>query len=159
MKALFTSVPVDKALSIIENRLKADTPLSQTTSMSVDNIIKVLSFCLSSTCFVFKGEQVFGASMGSPILPKLANIYMEYFETTVLASCPHPPRIWKRYVDDTFVIIDKIHEESLFDHINSIDPHIQFTKEAARPNGGIPFLYILIPPLADGSLETAVYLK
>ena len=44
-------------------------------------------------------------------------------------------------------------------HLNSIDHHIQFTKEDSRPDGSMSFLDILITPREDGSLKTTVFRK
>ena len=45
------------------------------------------------------------------------------------------------------------------EHINSIDPHIQFTSEDSKPDGSMPFLDMLITPTEDGRLNTTVYRK
>ena len=66
---------------------------------------------------------------------------------------------WKRFVDDTFVVIKAAHKQNTLDHIHSVDHHIQFTSEDPRPDGSMPFLDILITPGEDGSLSTTVYRK
>ena len=125
--------------------------------MSRENIICLLEFCLNSTYFLFQGkyfEQLESAAMGSPISPILANLYMESFEVEVIGSAPHPPYLWKRFVDATFTIIESSQKNEFLEHINSIDKHIQFTAEDQRSDGAMPFLDILITPGEDGSLST-----
>ena len=48
-----------------------------------------------------------GAAIGSPVLATVANLYMEFFKDMALKSSPRRPRLWKRYVDDTFCIIKR----------------------------------------------------
>ena len=107
VKALFTSVPVQPSIQIVKHRLQQDNTLPQRTSMSTPQITSLLEFCLIHTYFLFQGkyyEWVQGAAMGSPISPLIANIFMEEFEVQALSSFPHPPSLWLRFVDDTFVI-------------------------------------------------------
>ena len=47
--------------------------------------------------------------------------------------------MWKRFVDDTCVIIKEAHKQEFLEHINSIDPHIQFTSEDSKDDGSMPF--------------------
>ena len=94
VKALFTSVPVQPSIQIVKHRLQQDTTLPQRTSMSISQIISLLEFSLTHTYFLFQGkyyEQVQGAAMGSPIIPLIANIFMEEFEVKALQSFPSPP--------------------------------------------------------------------
>ena len=75
--------------------------------MLIQQITTLLEFYLTNTYFLFHGkyyEQVQGAAMGSPISPLIVNLFMEEFEVKALSSCPHPPSLWIRFVDDTFVI-------------------------------------------------------
>ena len=130
--------------------------------MSVNHIIKLLEFCLNSTSFIYQGQfyqQIEGAAMGSPLSSIVANIYMEKFEEEALATAPHPPSLWKRYVDDTFVIQKEEYSNEFFQHINSIEEKIKFTAESIRADGTMPFLDTLVTPRRDGSLETRVYRK
>ena len=130
--------------------------------MTVKNIICLLEFCLMSTYFTFWNqyyEQVEGAAMGSPISPMVANFYMENFETRAISTSPHTPLMWKRFVDDTCVIIKEAHKQEFLEYINSIDPNIQFTSEDSKAGGSMPFLDILITPTENGRLNTSVYRK
>ena len=97
--------------------------------------------------------------MGSPINPIVANLFMEDLETRAIQFAQNPPSFWRRFVDDTLTIMQSSQIDNFLQHLNSIDQHIQFTKEEARPDGSMPFLDVLIPPREDGSLDTTVYRK
>ena len=162
VKVLFTSVPTTKAITLIKQLLEQDQELQQRTSLSMENILSLLEFCINSTYFSFQGkfyEQLEGAAMGSPLSPIVANLYMESFEVETIRSAPHPPYLWKRFVDDTFTILQSSQKNGFLEHINSIDQHIQFTAEDQGSDGTMPFLDILITPGRDGSLSTSVYRK
>ena len=93
--SLFTLVPIDPALNIIKDLLEKDEKLNDRTVLSVQNILKLLGFCLHNTYFSFQNkfyEQVEDAAMGSPVSPLVANLYMEYFEGKALATAINPPR-------------------------------------------------------------------
>ena len=162
VKALFTSVPIQPAIHVIQKLLEEDQDLKLRTSMSVNHIISLLEFCLCSKYFTFKGrfyEKQEGAAMGSPICPIVANLYMEDLETKAIQSAQNPPSFWRRYVDVALTIIKSSQIDIFLQHLNSIDQNIQFTKEDSRPDDSMPFLDILITPKEDGSLKTTVYRK
>ena len=97
--------------------------------------------------------------MGSPLSPIVANLCMDSFEVEAIRSAPHPPYTWKRFVDDTFTILESTQKNEFLEHINSTDQHIQFRAEDQRSDGAMPFLDILITPGKDGSLSTSVFRK
>ena len=160
--ALFTSIPVKPAMEVIKKKIEQDTKLHQRTTMSIQNILDLLEFCLCNTYFLFQGqyyEQTQGAAMGSPVSPVLANLYMEFFKERALSTAVNPPRWWKRFVDDTFVILKQDKREEFMQHINSVDPAIQFTTEEQKQDGSMPFLDTLVTRQEDGTLTSRVYRK
>ena len=80
VSALFTSVPIEAPIKIIQRRLELDQELHSRTNMRVEHITNLLEFCLKTTYFQFQGsfyEQINGAAMGSPISPIVANLLYE----------------------------------------------------------------------------------
>ena len=143
VSALFTSVPIESAIRIIQRKLELDQQLHLRTNRKVEHITSLLEFCLTTTYFQFQGsfyEQINGAAMGSPISPIVANLFMEEFEVRAIETAKNPPKLWKRFVDDTCVILSSRSKEEFYQHINSIDPRIKFTTEESKPDGSIPFL-------------------
>ena len=163
--SLFTKTPIRDALQIIRKRLLEDNTLSSRTKLSVDDIISLLEFILTTTYFSFGGQvyqQKFGAAMGSPVSPIVANLYMEWLENEALNTAPPEikPRIWKRYVDDVFEVVKKNSVDKLTEHLNGIDKtgNIKFTHET-EVDGQLPFLDTLVSRNNQGEVHTKVYKK
>ena len=92
--SLFTSVLKDPALNTIKDLLQKDEKLNDRTVLPVQDITELLGFCLHNTYFSFQNkfyEQAEGVTMGSPVSPIVANLYMEYFERKALRSAVNPP--------------------------------------------------------------------
>ena len=145
-------MPVEAATKIIQRKLELDQQLHLRTKMKVEHITSLLEFCLKTTYFQFQGnfyEQINGVAMGSPISPIVANLFMEEFEVRAIQTAKNPPKMWKRFVDNTCVILKSANKEEFFHHINNIDPKIPFTSEESKPDGSIPFLDCLVTPQAD----------
>ena len=84
---------------------------------------------------------------------------MEAFEERALCSFPLQPKLWLRYVDDTFVVWSH-GTEALGDfhrHLNAQDQAIQFTTEE-ESEGKIPFLDALVERKGSKAV-TSVYHK
>ena len=160
-RAVFTPIPIEPAINIIEKHLKEDTDLHNRTNMKIQHIISLLRFCLNNSYFSFQSrfyQQREGTAMGSPISPIVANLFIEDLEVQAIKTSSTLHTLWERYVDDTFTIIKKEDRNSFLQHLNSIHPNIKFTCEEVRSDGSMPFLDILITP-EDGSLSTSVFRK
>ena len=94
VSALFTSIPVPDAIKAVRIKLDEDPKLQDRTPLSREMILELLSFCLNTTYFTYRGviyKQKHGAAMGSPVSPIIANLYMEGFEEIALRTAPPPP--------------------------------------------------------------------
>ncbi|XP_075924849.1 uncharacterized protein LOC142925636 [Petromyzon marinus] len=152
--SLFTKVPVPVTIDIIENLVQHGL------NPEVPTLVR---HCLTNTYFTWNGsfyKQNEGTPMGSPLSPVIANVFMEKFESDTIQTSTFRPSLWKRYVDDTFVICPHgLPALNLFLHdINSRHPTIKFTMEVEK-NGRLSFLDVLFERRPDGSLGHSVYRK
>ena len=137
-------------LSRSRNRDKlneADITMHSRTNLTTDDkTISLLEFVLSNNYFVYNDciyKQIHGYAMGSPVSPVAVNLCMEVVQDSALSISTVPPKIWKRYVDGSFVITKKDSVSAFHDVLNSIDPKISFTIETEN-NGQIAFLDTLV---------------
>ena len=149
------------AVDIARHRLETDTSLGSRTSLSPDELTKLLTFCLNATYFSFRGrffQQTLGTAMESPVSVSVANLVMEDVEERALSTFDVDLPFWKRYVDDTCTAVPRNRVQDLLHHLNGIEESIKFTVEV-ESNGQLPFLDVLLLRAADGSISTSVYRK
>lgn len=98
--------------------------------------------------------------MGSPVFPPLAILFMANLEDRAISTFPLKPKVWKRYVDDIFVIWQHGRNElnNFFHHISSVNEKIKFTMKMEE-NGKLPFLDILLYRTALKKIGHTVYRK
>ena len=163
VKSLFTSIPVEEAIEICKGRLLEDSSLEERTDLSVDTIVNLLRFCLTSMSFQFDGkhyQQTNGVAMGSPVSPVVADIFMIDLENKAFASCAPQmtPRIWYRFVDDIISIVKRKHASQLLEHLNLVNDRIQFTMETEE-DGSLPMMDVRFTREKNGKLRRQVYQK
>ena len=98
--------------------------------------------------------------MGSPLGPTLANVFLYYHEKIWLQNCPSEfkPVIYRRYVDDTFLLFrSKHHIEKFRNYLNRQHKNIKFTSETENKNS-ISFLDIKVTR-DNNKFMTSVYHK
>ena len=138
---------------MIHQRLSEDETLEDRTTLTPGQITHFLELCLKTTYFCFREEyhqQKDGAAMGSPVSPVVANIYMEMFEEMALSTTQQKPRIWKRYVDDTFCVMEE-------ERVSSLLEHHQPPWKLKTTRAGLPFPDTLLKRREDGGLDISVY--
>ena len=114
-------------------------------------------------------KQIDGITMGSPLGPTLANLFLTYYKDRRFDNCPlqFRPRCYSRYVDDVFLMFEcKDQVKKFLRYMNSYHPNIQFTcKEES--NDKISFLDVsitrmnnkLVMPLYQKKTFSAVYMN
>ena len=99
-----------------------------------------------------------GCGYGCPSMPHCSQPLNGVLWAKSSKYCPHPPRLWHRYVDDTFVIQEEVNKQNFLQYINSADSAMQFTVED-KEDAAIPFLDTTVKPEPDGKLSITVYSK
>ncbi|BHF80819.1 hypothetical protein SprV_0702394700 [Sparganum proliferum] len=117
------------------NFLTAET--DTTVSSSAQLLEKLTYFTFDGTIY----EQVKGKPMGSPISGFIAEAVLQRSESLVFQH--HKPKFWARYVDDTFVVIERDQVLTIKEHLNAVFPYIQFTIEEDE-NDQLAFLDVFV---------------
>ena len=99
-------------------------------------------------------HQIEGLFIGHPIAATLANTFMCHYEEEWLKSCPteYAPLMYRRYVDDTWVIFKEAsHANQFLHYMNGKESEIKFTMEGER-DWILPFIGINIHRGNEGFL-------
>ena len=145
--SLFTNLPLDETIELCvrktfgrKNKFKGLTKIEFKT---------LLQFATKDALILFNGkyyEQTDGVSMGSPLGPTLANVFLCHWEELWLKKCPtkFKPLYYKRYMDDTFLLFSsEDHYKKFFRYINSRHKNMSFTYEV-ESDDKLPFLDVLV---------------
>ena len=158
--SLFTNIPLSETIDLAVNTIFQHEP---NLKMKKEELRKLFTFATSESHFIFDGkiyDQIDGVTMGSPLGPVLANLFMGYHEGKWIENYGgSKPIHYKRFMDDIFCIFKN--EIEAIDFLNYlIEQHvnIKFTTEKEEQNI-LPFLDVQIVKLDNGKFETSVYRK
>ena len=131
IKSLFTNVPLDEVLNICLDQLYNSDLLPPPFPRSVCN--DMLCMATKNVQFSFNNlmfRQIDGVAMGSPLGPILANIFVGYYENSLLSLDISKPLVYYRYVDDVFAIFtSKNNVKNFFTLLNKMHKCLVFTVE------------------------------
>ena len=158
--SLFTNVPIDQTIDIIIQRAYNHKTI-RPPHISQPTLRKLLQLCTKESPFMCpSGDlylQIEGVAMGSPLGPTFANYYMGHLEETILDIDIQKPKLYGRYVDDIFLLVNN---QSEIEHLKQLYEHksiLKFTYEL-NINNKIPFLDVSVDN-SHSRFKTTVYHK
>ncbi len=103
MKSLYPNIPQTEGIKTnIEALIKYNNlPLQKNATETLFN------FVLKYNIFSFANKtyrQVHGTAIGTKLAPAYANIFLDHVETPFLKSIKYKPILYKRYIDDIFML-------------------------------------------------------
>ncbi|CAN7997262.1 unnamed protein product, partial [Ixodes hexagonus] len=127
--SLYTNIPHDDGVRYV---LGAYENSSASDEVHVNTLATLLRLVLELNNFEFNDRhyvQVSGTSMGTKIGPNYANIFMGQLESNFLSDCPLKPLLYKRYIDDIFLIWSHGEAEliNFISSFNKVHPNIKFS--------------------------------
>ena len=134
--SLFTNVPIEETIDIATSATYEGENAFR--NMTKTTFRKMLKICTEDNHFILNNEhytQFEGFAMGSPLSATMANLFLCHHEQLWLDDCPiaYKPTLYKRYVDDTFLVFRKREHASKFlAYLNNKHPNIKFTMELER---------------------------
>ena len=137
--SLFTNVPLDEVFCV-DFLYRSPSPLFPESVFVelMELTTKSVSFSFNDTMY----RQVDGISMGSPIGPILANVFVGFYEKLLFDRFPKPYS-YLRYVDDTFTCLSSRNESLSFSHcLNHLHHSLTFSMDEEKDNQ-LPFLDVL----------------
>ncbi|XP_075158033.1 uncharacterized protein LOC142231303 [Haematobia irritans] len=142
--SLFPSIPVELALTIIEQRWDE---IKEFTKMTQNTFLRILKFCIMENRYFQFEEKIYkqkkGLPMGSPASPIVADIVMEKLLMDCENKLTTKPKILLKYVDDLFAVTHKNEIMNMLNTLNNFHSNIKFTVEE-EDNGQLPYLDTLV---------------
>ena len=138
VESLFTNIPLEETIKNCVNDLFSNNFYSG--KLSRKDLYELLKLATTESSFIFDNKlykQIDGVAMGSPSGPTLANAFLCHSKKNWLNECPSQfkPVIYRRYVDDIFVLFkSKEHLKLFVNDTNSKHRNIKFTFETEDSN-------------------------
>ena len=142
VESLFTNVPLKRTINIVLSRVFDDKSID--TTLQKRTLKKLLIDSCTKTAFSFDNvlfEQIDGVSMGSCLAPVLANIILTELEKVIVDELVRSGTVkfYRRYVDDTLVLIKPSDIPFVLNKLNSFDKNLKFTVDTFQ-DGTVHFL-------------------
>ena len=136
VSSLYTNIPHSEGkLAAMKSLMKLDNPDPRQPPPEI--IGELIDTVLQNNVFEFNDRtylQIQGTAMGTKMAPAYANIFMGNLEPTLREAGGDHILLWKRFIDDIFVIWMGTEQQFLefMDKLNSIHTSIKFTYECSE---------------------------
>lgn len=134
VKQLFTNIPTELIFDVIDKRWDEIEEITKIDKVYFKKLVRII---LEGAYLRYEDTiyyQHFGVPMGSPASPVIANLVLEQMEKEVLENIQTNITVYRRYVDDTFLIIPENSVDNVLAAFNSYHRRIQFTVEEEIDN-------------------------
>ena len=120
---MYPSIPITKALELIECLLKCKGNLQEVTTFSVTSIMKLLKWIFSLTYCEYDGNHYVldCGPIGLSVVGEVAIIYMEDFQMRSKSSSFPELNEWPWYVDDSVLKSKGTRSNEILEHLNGIE--------------------------------------
>ena len=146
VESLFTNVPVTDTINIICDYCYR-TPDTSPPIINEEKLRRLLTLCTKEAPFRHINgtmyRQVDGVAMGSALGVTFANYYMAHIEITVISDLTVKPKLYARYVDDCFLVVEDEQHLELIKREFQNKSVLKFTKEISI-NNRLNFLDVAI---------------
>ena len=105
INSLYINIPHDEGIQSTKEMLAIHKPPDSLPHNSY--IAELLELILTNNHFEFNGKyyhQMSGTAMGTKLAPSYANLFMTKLEEKYVYTYPLQPQLWKRFIDDIFMI-------------------------------------------------------
>ena len=138
VESLFTNIPFEETIENCANDFFFDK--SKIDNLTKQDLYELLSTAAKESSFIFDNSsyrQIDGVAMGFPLDPTLENAFLCHYEKEWLDSCSveFKPKLYKRYLDDIFVMFQfRNHVRKFVGYMNTKHRNIRFTFEIENQN-------------------------
>lgn len=161
VSSLYTNIPIAQGIDIFKLFLETRSDKSVPTSF----LITLLTLVLTCNILVFNNEyflQCIGTAMGTRVAPTFACLFLGAIEHMFLKAWKGiPPRLYKRYIDDIFLLWSGSEQDLLkfISHLNKFHPFLKFKASYNLETKSVEFLDTLISITEEGFIKTSLYVK
>lgn len=166
VEALYLNIPHSEGIECALSNLYEHNPDRDSLPFPKDFVEGLLTAILKHNIFEFDGKmyrQTRGTAMGTKAAPSYANLFMAQLEESFLATQDIKPVIWKRLIDDIFIVWTSTREslEKFLSDLNKFHPTLKFTWKISDTS--VDFLDLLISKgnrfKNSGVLDIELFLK